>query len=99
MKRLYLPLVLAVVLAELGLLVWLLAAIIPLHAGETYLQEDAAYRPYISGQDAGSPAVVITQWLFFLMTAGTLIPVGLIIAGELVRWGLGQRKRGRSLTG
>ncbi|MBI2934125.1 MAG: hypothetical protein HYY29_01000 [Chloroflexi bacterium] len=92
MKNYYFPLVLGIILAELGLLVWLLAAIIPLNPEGLYLQEDAAYRPFISGQDAGSVQVIISQWLFFLLIAGFLIPVSGTMIGELVRWALDRRK-------
>ncbi len=92
-KPFYFPLVLAIILAELGLLVWVLAAIIPLRPDSFYLQQDAAYTPFISKTDIGSLPVVIAQWLMFLMIAGMLIPVSLTILGELARWGLDQRKK------
>lgn len=94
MKRLYFSLVLIIVLAELALLVWVLASTIPLHPEKIYLQEDAAYKSFISTRDTTSPVVIVTEWLFFLVTAGVLIPVSFMIIGELIRWALGQRKTG-----
>ncbi len=92
MKRFYFPLVLIIILAELALLVWVLLAIIPLHPERLYLQPDAAYKPVISPQDLTSTPVVVTEWLFFLLTAGILIPVSATMIGELVRWALDHRR-------
>jgi cytochrome b subunit of formate dehydrogenase len=80
----YFTLIIAIILAELIILGFILFDIFPLtHAFEVY--PEAQYSPYISQSDVTHISVVVTRWFFFLLTAGVLIPTSLIIIMEVTR--------------
>jgi formate dehydrogenase subunit gamma len=79
----YFPLIIGVVLAEAVILVLILLDMLPIHAFEVY--PFAQYASYIGANDVTRISVTITQWLFFLLTAGVLLPTTLIIMLEITR--------------
>jgi formate dehydrogenase subunit gamma len=86
----YFPLVVGVILAEVVILILALRDIIPIHPFEVY--PFALYYNYISPSDLTSIGVVVTRWFFFLLTAGVLIPVTLIIILEVTRRVINSRR-------
>ncbi len=80
----YFPLIIAILMAEVIILGFILFDIFPLnHAFEVYPY--AQYAPYVSSSDVTELSVTITRWFFFLLTAGVLIPTTLIIIMEVTR--------------
>jgi formate dehydrogenase gamma subunit len=83
LPKYYFPLIIGIVLVEAVVLVLVLLDIIPLGPFEIY--PTAAYFSYVGESDLTHIAVTITRWFFFLLTAGVLIPVTLIIIMEIAR--------------
>lgn len=79
----YFPLIIAILLAEVIILGFILFDIFPIGAFEVY--PFAEYAPYVSESDVTQLSVTITRWFFFLLTAGVLIPITLIIILEVTR--------------
>jgi cytochrome b subunit of formate dehydrogenase len=86
----YFPLVAGIILAEVVVLVLALLNILPIHPFEVY--SEALYFQYIGSSDLSHIAVTITRWFFFLLTAGVLIPVTLIIILEVTRRVINSRR-------
>jgi formate dehydrogenase subunit gamma len=79
----YFPLVIGVILIEAIILVLALLDILPLDVLKIY--PEAGYFSYIGASDLGKISVTITRWFFFLLTAGVMVPVTLIIILEVIR--------------
>ncbi len=91
MKR-WLPwtVTMVVVLLEFLLMILVFVNMAPLKPAE--FRTDAGYSRFITEAHSTFLGVVITEWFFFLLTAGVIIPVSVIIIMELFRWALNQRK-------
>ena len=86
MKKLpgyYFPLVIGIIFIEAVVLVLVLLNILPLHPFEIY--PAAGYFSYIGANDISKLSVTITRWFFFVLTAGVLLPVTLLIILEVIR--------------
>jgi cytochrome b subunit of formate dehydrogenase len=79
----YFPLIIGVVLAEAVILVLILLDILPIRPFEVY--PFAQYAGYVGASDVSRISVLITRWFFFLLTAGVLLPITLIIMMEITR--------------
>ena len=79
----YFPLVIGIILAEAAILILVLLNILPLHPFEIY--PEAGYFSYIGTNDISQISVTITRWFFFVLTAGVLLPVTLLIILEIIR--------------
>jgi formate dehydrogenase gamma subunit len=79
----YFPLVTGIILAEAVILILVLLNILPLHPFEIY--PTAAYYQYIGPDNLNQISVIITRWFFFILTAGVLLPVTLLIILEIIR--------------
>jgi formate dehydrogenase subunit gamma len=83
LPRYYFPLVGGILVIEAIGLILVLLDILPIHPFNIY--STASYFSYIGINDVSHIAVTITRWFFFLLTAGVLIPVTLIIFLEIGR--------------
>ncbi len=81
--RYYFPLIVGIIIIEAVILVLALMDIVPLHPMEIY--PTAAYFNLISANDLGQIGVIITRWFFFVLTAGVMVPVTIIIILEVIR--------------
>lgn len=79
-----------VVLLEFLMMILVFVNVVPLKPAE--FRTDAVYSEFITPAYSTFLGVQITEWFFFLLTAGVIIPVTIIIVMELVRWALDQRK-------
>ncbi len=83
LPRYYFPLIIGIIIVEVVVLGFVLFDIFPLGAFEVHPY--AQYAPYVSDSDVTQLSVTITRWFFFLLTAGVLIPLTLIIIMEVTR--------------
>lgn len=91
LPRYYFPLVAGILLVEVIVLVFALLDIFPLfHVFEIY--PETGYYNFISESDLTHTGVIIIRWFFFLLTAGVLIPVTLIIIMEVIRRFINSRR-------
>jgi formate dehydrogenase subunit gamma len=84
LPKYYFPLIIGIVLIEAVVLVLVLLDIIPIK-GPFEIYPTAGYFSYIGTSDLSHIAVTITRWFFFLLTAGVMIPVTIIIMLEIGR--------------
>jgi formate dehydrogenase subunit gamma len=85
--------VITILLVELVVLVLVLLNILPTHVFQIY--PDANYANYVQPDDVTKTAVVFTKWFFFLLTAGVLLPLILIIFMEIIRRIINSRREAR----
>ncbi|MDO8490987.1 MAG: hypothetical protein Q7T04_03100 [Dehalococcoidia bacterium] len=78
-----------VVLLEFLLMIVVFVNVAPLKPAE--FRTDAGYSKFITEAHSTFLGVVITEWFFFLLTAGVIIPVSVIILMELGRYLLDKR--------
>jgi cytochrome b subunit of formate dehydrogenase len=83
LPRYYFPLIIFILLAEAVILGFILFDMWPTHVFEVHSY--AQYSPYVNATDVTQLSVTITRWFFFLLTAGVLIPITLIIILEITR--------------
>jgi len=79
----YFPLVVGIVLIEAVILVLALMDVVPLKPFEIY--PFAQYYQYVVTSDLDHIAVTITRWFFFILTAGVMVPVTILIILEIMR--------------
>lgn len=90
MPRYYFPLVIAIILVELVVLILALLDILPIHP--FHINPATGYLDYVADIDLSHISILITRWFFFLLTAGVLLPMILIISLEVMRRILNSRK-------
>jgi formate dehydrogenase subunit gamma len=91
LPRYYFPLIIGIIIVEAVILGFVLFDIFPLtHAFEVHSYSQ--YAPHVAASDVTQISVTITRWFFFLLTAGVLIPITLIIIMEVTRRVLIARK-------
>lgn len=79
-----------IVLLEFLMMIMVFVNVVPLKHAE--FRTDAGYSEFITEAHSTFLGVVITEWFFFLLTVGVVIPITMVIIMELVRWALDQRK-------
>ncbi len=84
LPRYYFPLIITILLAEAVALGFILFDVFPLREALP-IYPYAQYAKYVSSSDVTQLSVMITRWFFFLLTAGVLIPITLIIIMEISR--------------
>ncbi|MFC1901343.1 cytochrome b/b6 domain-containing protein [Chloroflexota bacterium] len=91
-KKHYFSIVIATELVILAAFVWFLIYLFPTLDPKGYLfYGSALYVPYLQEEIASTPVIVV-RWLFFLLTAGMLLPMMVTILAEIVRWRINRSK-------
>jgi formate dehydrogenase subunit gamma len=89
-KKLYFPFVLTIEIGILVAFIFFLIDLFPSLAPQGYrFYGDAAHVPFLE-QEMAHIVVTVFKWLFFLLTAGMMLPMMVTIIMELIRWQINQ---------
>lgn len=91
MPRYYFPLIIVIILVELVVLIFALLDILPVHP--FHINPTTGYLDHVGNIDLSHISLIVTRWFFFLLTAGVLLPMVLIISLEVTRRFINSRKK------
>ena len=91
-KNLYFTFAILVQLVIMAAFIWFLVYLFPTLEPEGYLfYGDAPHVTYLE-QEVSSTPVVVIRWIFYILTAGLLLPMMVTIVLELIRWRINQSR-------